>query len=877
MASRELKVEIIGDSRSLQKALGAAGNSATGFGSKFAKAGKVVGVAALGVGAAVTAGFVYTLKRGFDELADSQKVMAQTGAVLKSTGATANVTAGQVEDLATSLSAMSGTDDEVIQSGENMLLTFTNVRNEVGKGNDVFNQSTKVLLDMSTALGTDMNKSAIQLGKALNDPIKGITALTRVGVTFNEGQRETIKQMVESGNTMGAQKLILAELNKEFGGSAKAFGETMPGQLAKLRNSFDEVAGNLAVKFLPVLTSIVEWVNAHWPEIEAVINAVGTGIMATFQGIGAAVDYLRNQWEIHRESAIATWNAVKTAVLQFIDWFKTNVVPAIQNVVAAATALWDHFGGEIISIGTRLVASIKQTMLNMAAPIRILLALLKGDWGEAWNIAKQVVTGTLGTMLGNIRAAVGGMVSAAVDIGTGIVKGIVDGLGKLASSVAAKMGELLGALLNVANVAYQFAVQIGSKIVSGIWDGFSSLIGGIKDKIAGAIGGILSSIDIPRMSPPEHAAAEAIGKPMANGAVGGFVNQLRNRGPEIGQALKIFTNEAVKAVASSKAAFGAAMGDLLQAGMDAIAQKAAGWVPPSLVKLMAEQDARARKELQDNLDAAAQAVIDTQFKINQAQADLIAPGPPEGMSAEDWEKRKKEAEEFLKTSGADLAAAQKQLDDAEFAVHTQNLQDKAKAEQAAHDKKIEQKQANFAKEMNQLRNQFENEKISFNEFMGSLRKLFKEYGIEALGWGQKIAVGIADGMRSELETVKEAARELGKAIGANLDTSHSPSKEGPLSRLDKWFTNFVPTLLSGLDTRELSRVADSFSAPTFSSMDGRNAVMTGSAGAVAGQTIIVHNHIAGSVLTEQDLASAVQRSIIGKGRISGVGLLGGYA
>ena len=57
--------------------------------------------------------------------------------------------------------------------------------------------------------------------------------------------------MVEAGNTMGAQKIILAELNKEFGGSAKAFGETMPGQLAKLRNAFDEVAGKLATKFLP--------------------------------------------------------------------------------------------------------------------------------------------------------------------------------------------------------------------------------------------------------------------------------------------------------------------------------------------------------------------------------------------------------------------------------------------------------------------------------------------------------------------------------------------------------------------------------------------------------------------------------------------------
>ena len=51
------------------------------------------------------------------------------------------------------LSKKSGIDDEVIKSGANMLLTFTNIRNEAGKGNDVFNQTLPILNDMSVALG----------------------------------------------------------------------------------------------------------------------------------------------------------------------------------------------------------------------------------------------------------------------------------------------------------------------------------------------------------------------------------------------------------------------------------------------------------------------------------------------------------------------------------------------------------------------------------------------------------------------------------------------------------------------------------------------------------------------------------------------------
>jgi hypothetical protein len=99
------------------------------------------------------------------------------------------VSAAQVHDLATSIEGQTSTAAESIQSGANMLLTFKNIRNEAGKGNDVFNQSTKTLVDMSRAMGTEPQQAAIQLGKALNDPVKGISALSRVGVTFTDEQK----------------------------------------------------------------------------------------------------------------------------------------------------------------------------------------------------------------------------------------------------------------------------------------------------------------------------------------------------------------------------------------------------------------------------------------------------------------------------------------------------------------------------------------------------------------------------------------------------------------------------------------------------------------------------------------------------------------
>src|SRR6266542_726237 len=162
-----------------------------------------------------------------------------------------------------------------------MLLTFTNIRNETGKGNDIFTQSTKTLIDMATALGQDIPKSAIQMGKALNDPIKGMTALRRVGVTFTEQQTDQVKAMVKSGNLLGAQKLILRELTSEFGGSAAAQATSS----GKMRVAMDNLAESIGGVLAPVITALIGPVTAiattftKYPAVVVVV-AAALGLLA---------------------------------------------------------------------------------------------------------------------------------------------------------------------------------------------------------------------------------------------------------------------------------------------------------------------------------------------------------------------------------------------------------------------------------------------------------------------------------------------------------------------------------------------------------------------------------------------------------------------
>jgi hypothetical protein len=207
-----------------------------------------VGAGMLTAGAAGAAG-LFKLAGAAEE---SRKVSAQTDAVLASMGDQAGITADHVSDLATSISRKTAVDDELIQSTQNVLLTFGNLRNEMGKGNAIFDRTTQLAVDMSVALGQDMQSSAIQLGKALNDPVKGMTALTRVGVSFTQQQKDQVAALMASNDTLGAQKLILEEVERQFAGSAEAQATASD----KLKVALGNLGESIGAAALPAVDSL---------------------------------------------------------------------------------------------------------------------------------------------------------------------------------------------------------------------------------------------------------------------------------------------------------------------------------------------------------------------------------------------------------------------------------------------------------------------------------------------------------------------------------------------------------------------------------------------------------------------------------------------
>jgi hypothetical protein len=473
--TRSLNVVITGDPRGLERATKRASGSLDKLGKDTTLHARVtskgfagIGLAARGMAAGVTAGVagVGFLVKQFE---DSNKVARQTQAVLKSTGGAANVTAKQVGDLATAISRKTGIDDEAVQSSENMLLTFTRVRNEAGRGNDIFTRATRTVQDMSVALGQDGKNSAIQLGKALNDPIKGVTALQRVGVTFTAAQRQQIKALEDTGHHLQAQRIILRELNKEFGGSAAA--QATP--FDKLKVSAGNLAETLGGDLAPALGKAAGFANRFLNQMQdgtgaggRFAKAVSTAFHTVRDTIQSVVGAVRGYLNRHRQDI----NSVIAAVRRFgafaKDVFQNIALPIVRRTFTAM--------GQIIGDLGHVVRGV----------VRLVSGLLSGNWSKAWSGAKEAVGGAARAILTTVKTLASNLWTIVKELGPRLVKLIVRGVANLGKALATGIVDgVKAAAKAVPGMIGGVLKGIGGTIASGV-------TGGIGGKVAGAVKGL---------------------------------------------------------------------------------------------------------------------------------------------------------------------------------------------------------------------------------------------------------------------------------------------------------------------------------------------------------------------------------------------------
>ena len=251
--SRTLKLTYLAETGGFSKSTQGAGKEVETLGQRVGKVGKrlaagfaVIGAAGIAMG-----------KKLFDAFETVSTANARIETIVDSMG-NFEGQIGQVTDRlvkqAEATAMLTGVDRNLIKESQALLLTFDSVNKTADEAGGIFDRATDAAIDLAEAGFGSATGNAQSLGRALEDPIRGLTSLTRQGVTFTEEQQDLIKSLVESNQTLEAQDVILQAIEKQVGGTAEA---TSNGS-DRIRQSFGILTERIAMALAPAFETLTE-------------------------------------------------------------------------------------------------------------------------------------------------------------------------------------------------------------------------------------------------------------------------------------------------------------------------------------------------------------------------------------------------------------------------------------------------------------------------------------------------------------------------------------------------------------------------------------------------------------------------------------------
>ncbi|HET6154364.1 MAG TPA: hypothetical protein VFE15_15575 [Marmoricola sp.] len=381
------------------------------------------------------------LKESIADATEATQVNRLTAAAIRSTGGAAHISAEQVGELAERLQEKAGVDAEVVKSSENLLLTFRNVRNEAGAGNKIFDQGEKASINLAAGLAAvnhtalNVRASTTLVGKALNDPVKGLTALRRVGVDYTANQIAQVKNLVATNHEMAAQKIILRELNREFGGAAAS--QATPAERARL--AWKSLRIEVGTDLLPIIAKVDTYVADQLvPNVAKFVHGMedGTGAGGRF---AAQLNIIYNDAKGVAKAFDSLPGPVKKYGLELL----------------AAYYITSKLSTGFASAEARSIA-LRGAVTNLAGAGGLLL-LTQG--------LKQT-----NTQLGALETVGGGALSGA-ELGSFA--------GPEGTAVGAAIGGLAGGLLELAKSTDESTTE--AKVAIGPWKDYESTLKGVRE------------------------------------------------------------------------------------------------------------------------------------------------------------------------------------------------------------------------------------------------------------------------------------------------------------------------------------------------------------------------------------------------------------
>ena len=330
------------------------------------------GKAVMGIGAVIAGAFAVRAIANFaSETMRMGEDVLQANAVLRQVAKTTNQFGSELDSVTNRLIKFAdaqelrlGVDAEVVKQVQAQLLSFKALGASADDVGGTFDRATKAAFDMAMVLKKDASSQALALGKALEDPIRGITALRRGGTTFTEQQQEQIRTLVESNRLLDAQALILTEVESQYGGAAEA------GALYsdRFRLGLEQIKETIGIALLPSFQNFVEYfLNNVVPPLSKFFEEDFPQIIRDLQPVV--------------EDIVAFFGEVGQGLKDFLNIDED--VSLLQGILQKLSALGDNpeflaFMGSVRTIFNEIGAVLPGIVFNIAELAAKLAPLLEG-------------------------------------------------------------------------------------------------------------------------------------------------------------------------------------------------------------------------------------------------------------------------------------------------------------------------------------------------------------------------------------------------------------------------------------------------------------------------------------------------------------------
>ena len=507
--------------RDLQKLSDASGETAKTFSQKFDSMGRSmsdfggtmtthVTLPLLAAGAAVFAAF-----------SEEEEAIARMTGALRANAGQANVTGDEIRNLASQLQKTTTFADDATISAAGLLLTFHNIRNELGDGNKVFDRTLVAAQNLSAALGTDLESATMQLAKALENPATGLTALTRSGTTFTAQQKDMIRTMVDAGDTLGAQRMILDVVESQYGGMAETMAQTTRGKIKQSLNTLGDSMEQFGALLVPMVDKVSEFIKQLGdglanlePEtrqtivmfagiaaaIGPVLLVVGkliTSIVA-IKGVLAGIVAAVSAPVLAVIAVIAALVAAFVVAWQNSEQFRITVTKAFNDVRDGVVEAWHGFIKPAID---QLVASLQEHVLpavdRMAQTFAEAWPAISSAVTSAWGYIQPVLQALVSFIANYLIPALAFLAEVAVMTWTNIAQSAAGMWTHYVQPALSALRTGFDAVANFLSARVGDIVNVFSGVASAITGPFRTAFNFIADAWNSTIGGF--GVDVPNI------------------------------------------------------------------------------------------------------------------------------------------------------------------------------------------------------------------------------------------------------------------------------------------------------------------------------------------------------------------------------------------